>query len=257
MKYFRGLSKRPFLLVLCLFAIFSVAIVLVVQIVGAELARATFTSESTYNDPLSLANGEAVDVKVLWNKDVTGFELDDLAYDVQDFDSNSITNRLRLDQAMRLPQLSNFRKVSPRVYRVTLTAPFQYYGFIQSGDIVLSFAYRNNEVIGEPFDHGTLEFNWGEKATGWVYPERRYLAHGDSMRMAVFWDRNVSGVTLDDLSADVGQVSNLHGNGSFMEAKVTAPDEGFGRIKVTLREDACNEGNNSAEMFVAYGPPRK
>ena len=256
MYILRGLSKRPFLLILCVLAIFSVAIILFVQIVGAQLARATFTSESTYNNPFALANGESVNVKVVWNKDVNGFELDDLAYSVTDFDGNGITNRLRSDRAMRLPQLSNFRKVSPQVYRVTLTAPFQYYGLLQSGELILSFAYRNNEVIGEPFDHGTLEFSWGEKATGWVYPERRYLAHGESMRMAVFWDRNVNGVTLDDLSADVGKVSNLQGNRSFMEAKVTAPDQGSGRIKVTLREDACNEGNNAAEMFVAYGPPR-
>lgn len=256
MKYFRGINKRSFLTILCLMAIFSVGIIMSVKIVRAQLARATFTSESSYNNPFALGNGESVPVKIRWNKDVSGFELDDLDYRVIDHDGNSITNRLRHDNAIRLPELSNFEKLSPKLYKVSLKAPQQHYGFLQSGELLLSFAYRNNEVIGEPFEHDTLNFSWGKKATGWVYPERRYLAHAESMRIAIIWDRNVSGVNLDDLSSDVGQVSHLHGNGSFMEAKVTAPEQGSGKIQVTLREDACAAGNNSASMYVAYGPPR-
>lgn len=253
MKVFRGLLKRYAFYLLGLILVFTVLATLHVL---AQTAYASFRSELTHSNKLDLANGESAVVKIQWNKDVSGFALDDLAYNIIDDNGSSITKAIGDDPSMRLPKLSRFRALSGSLYEVTLAAPFQYYGRIKTGRLILSFAWRQG-AIDEPYDHGILEFSWGEKADCWLYAWPRYIENGKSARVALFWDRNVRGAAIDDLSVDVGELSNFWGNTSFQEVRVKAPAEGSGKLKLTLREDACEEGNNEKSLSIRYGPPRQ
>ncbi|MXZ00217.1 hypothetical protein F4Y93_06040 [Candidatus Poribacteria bacterium] len=253
MKVFRGLLKHYAIYLIGLILVFAV---LATMHVLAEVAYASFKSELTHSNKLDLGNGESAVVKVQWNKDVSGFALDDLAYNIIDANGSSITKAIKDDPSMRLPRLSRFRALSGSLYEVTLTAPFQYYGRIKTGRLILSFAFRQG-AIDEEYDHGILEFSWGEKAECWIYPWYRYLENGKSMKVALFWDRNVDGAAMDDLSVDVGELLKFGGNRSFQEVTVKAPAEGSGTMKLTLREDACREGNNETSLSIRYGPPRQ
>ncbi|MXV76388.1 hypothetical protein F4Z99_19215 [Candidatus Poribacteria bacterium] len=233
--------------------IIVISVAVTYKIVTAEVTWVTFQPRSDHSNPFSFGNGESVDISIVWSKDVQGFELEDLAFTVTDNDGNSITEELRQEPSIKLPKINNFIEIDKRHYRVTLTGPYQYWGRIQSGNILFSFARKDNSIIGEPFDHEVMLFTWGKKAKCWLYSSKRHLKNGESTGIAIFWDRNVRGFTIDDLSSDKGELSDLNGDWSFMEVTLKAPDTGTGKIKVTLNEDACVEGNNSEIAYVTYG----
>ncbi|MYK36124.1 MAG: hypothetical protein F4036_00005, partial [Gammaproteobacteria bacterium] len=224
---------------LVLATLLPLAILITVHMVRAELARATLASKSTYNNPFSLANGESVDISITWNKDVSGLERSDLDFSIFDVDGNGITSDIRNDRSMQMPSISNFIEIDKSNYRVKFTAPHQYYGRIKQGTIILGFAYKDDSVIGEPYDSNLLEFTWGYKAECSIFASRRHVDNGKTVRVAIIWDRNVRGVNLEDITASAGEVSNLTVFGSFMQVTLTAPEEGHGRIELSIREDAC------------------
>lgn len=247
------ISKKHLVCIIAFLILIPIAIIITVNIVKAQLAVATLTAQTDYNNPFALANGESIDISIVWNKNVSGLELDDFSYAVFDEDGNGITSDIRIDRSIHLPKVSNFIAIDKQNYKLTFTAPRQIYGRIKKGKIVFNFARKDNSIIGESYDNNILEFTFGNKATCEIFPSRRHLKNGQSMRIALIWDREVQGVNQDDISVDIGHIHNLTRSSSFMQCILRAPDTGSGDMKIILREDACAAGNNEVVMFVSYG----
>lgn len=198
----------------------------------------------------SLANGEKTTVTIWWNKRAKGFTMDHLDLFVVDdnWDPIDLSNHPRI----KMPFLDNFQKISRRKFKVDVTAPWHYGGRIVDGRLVVhvkpNVLKSGNAETNHPID-------FGKKADCWLTPSRIYLANGKTMPIALFWDRNVSGVDLNDVRSYKGKLSNFRGNSSSQRVTFQAPRKGEGWLRIILRKNACAEGNNKKSISIRYGPP--
>ena len=240
------------ILVASLFPILS--IVLISNRGFSETANATLSASSSHSNPYKLHNGEDVTIQIKWSKRVVGFGIEDMAFNLVDRNGSSITGEIADNPRIDLPGFSNFRKVNPDTYRVKLTAPYNFGPKIVAGEMIVSFARKDDSVIGEDFTNNVLRFEWGKKASAFFSPRNLRLKNGQIGRVMLDFDRNVKAVNARDFSIDSGRIFDVWGFGPFMEMRVQAPRRGSGSMKLRLREDACAEGNNKVLYFISYGP---
>ena len=70
---------------------------------------------------------------------------------------------------------------------------------------------------------------------------------GGSTGVNIAFGESVTGLTLADLSASSGTLSNLTGSGTSWEADLAFPATGSGTVTVTLAEDSVIPQNAEAE----------
>lgn len=201
----------------------------------------------------SLANGETTEIKIWWTKPVKDFTVDNLEVFTTDDDYNPLDLSLSTYPRFKLPFLSNFRSVSRKKFFVDVTAPFNYGGPIITGKLIVHLKQDALKKGNEETNH---VFDFGKKAHCWLTPSRIYVVNDKTMPIALFWDQNVSGVDLDDLRTYKGaKLSDFRGNTSNQRVTLRAPRKGSGWIRVVLRKNACDQGNNKESISVRYGPP--
>lgn len=179
--------------------------------------------------PTSVNNGASATLTATFDKDVTGIAADDFSADVG--------------------TLSDFTKVSKKVYRITYTAPTSGTGTaritLQENAATQRNAAKTVDIAYAPEPPATVRLARGVAS----------VFNGKTTLITATFSKNVSGIALNDFSADDGSVSAF----KRISAKVyrityTAPAAGSGTDTITLRANAATVGNPEATVDVKYAP---
>ena len=178
--------------------------------------------------PLTAETGAVVPVSITFDQTVTGLTVSDLSADVG--------------------TLSGFTG-SGSMYSVNVTVPSS-----GSGTIVVSLAA---DAVNEGNNAASDSFSYAESAdsVASVVIVPLTAETGAVVPVSITFDQTVTGLTVSDLSADVGTLSGFTGSGSMYSVNVTVPSSGGGTIVVSLAADAVNEGNNEASDSFSYAEP--
>ena len=192
--------------------------------VTAIAAAALPTATITFN-PTSVRGGRTSIATIVWSESVTGFDNADVSVDVG--------------------TLGNLTG-SGATYNVPVTAPAT-----GSGDITLTI--RQNAVSGgNAAETATLAYT--PLPTVAITFSATQVRGGRTTTATLTFSKNVTGLTLADLSVDVGSVANLQGADNTYTAVLTAPLTGLGNMTLTVAMDAVSEGLAATTASVAYLP---
>ena len=179
--------------------------------------------------PPAVTNGASSTVTATFDKDVTGIATDDFSAD----DGT----------------LSDFTKVSAKVYRITYTAP-------AAGTGTARITLRQNAAT-QRNTAKTIDIAYAPEPPATVTLARGAASvfNGQTTRVTATFSKNVAGIAANDFSADFGTLSGF----TKVSAKVyrityTAPSSGSGKTTVTLRQNAATVGNAEASVEIAYAP---
>ncbi len=179
--------------------------------------------------PTSVSNGASATLTATFDKDVTGLAADDFSATVG--------------------AVSDFTKVSAKIYNVTWTAPTSGRGTaiitLRKNAATQRNAAKTVNIAYAPEPPATVTLASGAAS---VFNRKTTL-------VTATFSKNVAGIALNDFSATAGAVSGF----TKVSAKVyrvtwTAPTSGTGTATVTLRKNAATIGNPEATVDIAYLP---
>ncbi|MYC40245.1 MAG: hypothetical protein F4X55_04440, partial [Candidatus Dadabacteria bacterium] len=150
--------------------------------------------------------------------------------------NRAVTGINAADFTATVGTLSGFKKVSDLIYEITWTAPAS-----GSGTATITLA-EDAATQGNP--EATLSLTYPTPATVTLTAVPTLVNIARDATVTATFNKDVTGIALDDFTADVGTLSGL----KKVSAKVyritwTAPASGSGTAKITLAEDAATQGN--------------
>ena len=176
-------------------------------------------------DPTTVRSGRTTVATLLFSESVTGFAIGDLSVNVG--------------------TLSNFAG-SGDSYTVDITAPVS-----GSGNIVLTVVL---DAVNEGLTATQGSVSYSPLPTVAITFDAASVRSGRTVEAMLVFSESVTGLTLADVSVDVGSVATLIGAGDTYTVEVTAPSMGTGNIDLTVRADAVNEGNIVTTGRIPYLP---
>ena len=193
-------------------------------VIEADLERPEVTIEGS-TEPVGMAGFE---VMITFSEPVTGFELEDI----------QVTNGTA----------SNFTKVSPQEYTVTITPEEPGEVKVEVGEDFAEDATGNGNQAAEPF---VIEADLKRPAVTIEGPTEPVGMAG--FEVTITFSEPVTGFELEDIRVTNGTASNFI-EISPQEYTVTITPEEPGEVKVEVgedfAEDATGNGNQAAEPFV-------
>ncbi len=219
---------------------------------------------------------------------VDKFDQSDIQVVILDNSDNFITDDKICQISSHVGYLSSGKlgNSSP-IYEFALPAPRNL--DITSGKIKISLKPGSMSGLADDDLDLTFTFNYSTPIVAnadfvVVSPKQRYHRNGSVVLIGLYWDRRVSGVGTDDFDVEIDDtddsVDNYVLSASQLIDKIynydetvpdlsflfelTIPDSGTGRIRVFLKENACNKGNpktrltifksTESESYMEYGP---
>ena len=179
----------------------------------------------------SVNTGQTTTVTATFNKDVTGIALNDFSSDVG--------------------TVSRFTKVSDKVYRVTWTAP-------ASGTGTATITLRANAAtVGNAEATADIAYAPIPPARVILAAGASFISLGKTTTVTATFNKDVTGIALNDFSSDVGTVSAFTKvSDKVYRVTWTAPASGTGTATITLRANAATVGNAEATADIAYAPAK-
>ena len=160
----------------------------------------------------------------------------------------AVTGIALADFSASVGAVSGFTKVSNRIYRVTWTAPGS-----GSGTAKITLA-ENAATQGNPETSVSLQYPF-PPAVAQLTAVPTSVSNGASATVTATFDKDVTGVALDDFSANAGTVSGFTKvSATVYRVTYTAPAAGRGTATVTLRQNATTQRNAAQTVDIAYAP---
>ena len=160
----------------------------------------------------------------------------------------AVTGIAAADFSASVGAVSGFTKVSNRIYRVTWTAPGS-----GSGTAKITLA-ENAATQGNPETSVSLQYPF-PPAVAQLTAVPTSVSNGASATVTATFDKDVTGVALDDFSANAGTVSGFTKvSATVYRVTYTAPAAGRGTATVTLRQNATTQRNAAQTVDIAYAP---
>ena len=192
-------------------------------VIEADLERPEVTIEGS-TEPVGMAGFE---VMITFSEPVTGFELEDI----------QVTNGTA----------SNFTKVSPQEYTVTITPEEPGEVKVEVGEDFAEDATGNGNQAAEPF---VIEADLKRPAVTIEGPTEPVGMAG--FEVTITFSESVTGFELEDIRVTNGTASNFI-EISPQEYTATITPEGIGEVRVEVpeevAEDGAGNGNQAAEAF--------
>ena len=192
-------------------------------VIEADLERPEVTIEGS-TEPVGMAGFE---VMITFSEPVTGFELEDI----------QVTNGTA----------SNFTKVSPQEYTVTITPEETGEVKVEVGEDFAEDATGNGNQAAEPF---VIEADLKRPAVTIEGPTEPVGMAG--FEVTITFSEPVTGFELEDIRVTNGTASNFI-EISLQEYTATITPEGIGEVRVgvpeEVAEDGAGNGNQAAEAF--------
>ena len=192
-------------------------------VIEADLERPEVTIEGS-TEPVGMAGFE---VMITFSEPVTGFELEDI----------QVTNGTA----------SNFTKVSPQEYTVTITPEEPGEVKVEVGEDFAEDATGNGNQAAEPF---VIEADLKRPAVTIEGPTEPVGMAG--FEVTITFSEPVTGFELEDIRVTNGTASNFI-EISLQEYTATITPEGIGEVRVGVPEevadDGAGNGNQAAEAF--------
>ena len=192
-------------------------------VIEADLERPEVTIEGS-TEPVGMAGFE---VMITFSEPVTGFELEDI----------QVTNGTA----------SNFTKVSPQEYTVTITPEEPGEVKVEVGEDFAEDATGNGNQAAEPF---VIEADLKRPAVTIEGPTEPVGMAG--FEVTITFSEPVTGFELEDIRVTNGTASNFI-EISLQEYTATITPEGIGEVRVgvpeEVAEDGAGNGNQAAEAF--------
>ena len=192
-------------------------------VIEADLERPEVTIEGS-TEPVGIAGFE---VMITFSEPVTGFELEDI----------QVTNGTA----------SNFTKVSPQEYTVTITPEEPGEVKVEVGEDFAEDATGNGNQAAEPF---VIEADLKRPAVTIEGPTEPVGMAG--FEVTITFSESVTGFELEDIRVTNGTASNFI-EISPQEYTATITPEGIGEVRVEVpeevAEDGAGNGNQAAEAF--------
>ena len=193
--------------------------------VSASFTRTARPTATVTFDPTAVRGGRVTEATIDWSENVTGFSLADVSVDVG--------------------ALSNFSG-SGASYTVDVTAPSS-----GSGTIVLTVAA---DAVDDGNAEATGSVGYSPLPTVDISINKAKLIPGRNATATLEFSESVTGLTLADLSVDVGALSDFSGSGATWSVRLTAPSSGTGTMTLTVGEDAVDAGLAVTAASVPYEP---
>ena len=108
---------------------------------------------------------------------------------------------------------------------------------------------RDTSMFTIDSDHGVVA-----EPTVSVTFNKTSIRGGRTAQATLVWSESVDDFTVDDVSVDVGSLSNFAGSGTTYTVDVAAPVTGSGTLTLTVAADAVSAGNAAATGSVSYSP---
>ncbi|MYC74966.1 hypothetical protein F4X10_06675 [Candidatus Poribacteria bacterium] len=179
--------------------------------------------------PPSVNSSGKVTVTATYDKDVAGVDGTDFSADVG--------------------TVSGFTKVSDKVYRVMWTAPASGRGTatitLAEDAATVGNAEATVEIAYAPIPPAMVTFVAGVT----------FVGNRKTTLLTAMFSKAVTGLALDDFSADVGRLSGFTPvSATVYRVTWTAPASGRGTATITLRANAATVGNPVATVEIGHSP---
>ena len=188
---------------------------------GAITSQAVLTLTTTDTD---IRVGEAVDINIASDIDITGFTASDIT--VTGGTRGALTG-------------------SGTSWTLAVTAG-------SAGTMTIAIA---EDAVSPGNTAVSQNFTVNARATATITFDDTTGESGGSTGVNIAFGESVTGLTLADLSASAGTLSNLTGSGASWEADLAFPATGSGTVTVTLAEDSVIPQNAEAEASIDYAEP--